>query len=177
MPIYSRAGDNGDTSLFGGGKVRKCADVVEVLGQLDELNAFLGSSRLLLDSSEAAYISSIQADLFALGAVVAGFTREKSLAPRLAKRVRSMEKKIDALDKKLPVLNNFILPGGCESAVRLHLARAVCRRCERALVSLNRYSKLIPYLNRLSDYLFALARYENLKNKVSDRRAVFDNLE
>ena len=172
MAIYSKTGDSGETDLYGGKRVRKSVDAVEVLGQFDELNAALGLARSALNKSASSNISLIQNDLFILGSVVAGVELKKSLADYLVSQTNWLEKEIDTLDKKLPILKNFILPNGCESSARLHLARAICRRCERALVALGEYIELVPYLNRLSDYLFVLARYENLSNKIKDQQAV-----
>jgi len=172
MAIYSKTGDDGETDLYGGKRVRKSVDAVEVLGQFDELNAALGLARSALNKSASSKISLIQNDLFILGSVVAGVELKKSLNDYLGSQTRWLEKEIDILDKKLPPLKNFILPNGSESSARLHLARAVSRRCERALVALGEYVELIPYLNRLSDYLFVLARHENLRNKVKDEQVV-----
>lgn len=168
MPVYTRNGDYGETALYGGKRVRKSVGTVEVLGGLDELNAFLGLTRLYLRAADSKKISQIQNDLFILGSVVAGVRLKDTPGGRLNKRIREMEKDIDVMDKELPPLRNFILPSGCESSSRLHLARAICRRCERSLVALGKYIKLVPYLNRLSDYMFVLARYENYRHRVSD---------
>lgn len=175
MAIYSKKGDYGETDLYGGKRVRKSVDAVEVLGQFDEFNATLGLARSVLNKSASSNISLIQNDLFLLGSVVAGVELKKSLKDYLGSQTRWLEKEIDTLDKKLPPLKNFILPNGCESSARLHLARAICRRCERALVALGEYVELIPYLNRLSDYLFVLARHANLQNKVKDDQVVISH--
>ncbi len=172
MAIYSKRGDHGDTDLYCGKRVRKSTKVVEVLGQLDELNAALGLARSGLNRSESGGISLIQNDLFILGSIVAGFEQKRSTFVYLEGRVRWMEKEIDRLEGKLPALKRFILPGGCESSAKIHLARAVCRRCERSLVALGVYTDLISYLNRLSDYLFVLARSQNLRNKVKEEQVI-----
>lgn len=175
MSIYSkkvRAGDAGETDLYGGKRVRKSVDVVEVLGQFDELNAFLGLARLLVKKIDAGKISQIQNDLFLLGSIVAGVKLKPSDVSYLRNQVSWMEKEIDVLDSKLSKLTKFILPNGCESSAKLHLARAICRRCERSLVSLGEHPDLVPYLNRLSDYLFVLARYENHRHGVKDELVV-----
>jgi len=177
MAIYSKTGDYGETDLYGGKRVRKSVDAVEVLGQFDELNAALGLVRSVLNKSASSSVSLIQNDLFILGSVVAGVELKKPLADYLVSQTTWLEKEIDILEKKLPTLKNFILPNGCESSARLHLARAICRRCERALVALGEYIELIPYLNRLSDYLFVLARHENLRNKISDQQVVISRTE
>lgn len=168
MTIYTKNGDAGETDLYGGKRVRKSVDAVSVLGEFDELNAFLGLSRLLLKKPDALRVSQIQNDLFLLGSVVAGVKLKQSDINYLIKQVYQMETVIDILEAKIPKLKSFILPNGCEASARLHLARAICRRCERALVELGEYMDLVPYLNRLSDYLFVLARYENYRHGVKD---------
>ena len=175
MAIYSKTGDYGETDLFGGKRVRKSVDTVEVLGQFDELNAALGLARSALIKSASSNISLIQNDLFILGSIVAGVELKKSHSDYLKNQTSWLEKGTDRLDKKLPALKKFILPNGCESSARLHLARAICRRCERTLVALGEYVELIPYLNRLSDYLFVLARHENLINKVKDQQVALSH--
>ena len=168
MPVYTKNGDAGKTDLYGSTRVKKSVESVEVLGQLDELNAFLGMTRLLLRRTDSVKIAQIQNDLFILGSVVAGVQFKSTAKNRLKEQIARMEQEIDALDKNLSVLRNFILPNGCESSARLHMARAICRRCERSLVALGSHVGLVPYINRLSDYLFVLARFENNRNKVSD---------
>jgi cob(I)alamin adenosyltransferase len=168
MSIYTKNGDAGETDLYGGKRVRKSVDAVEVLGQFDELNAFLGLSRLLLKKSDAVKISQIQNDLFLLGSIVAGVALKQSDINYLKKRVDGLEEQIDMLERKTTRLASFILPNGCEATARLHLARAICRRCERSLVALGEHMDLVPYLNRLSDYLFVLARQENSRRGVKD---------
>jgi cob(I)alamin adenosyltransferase len=168
MPIYSKTGDAGITGLYDGKRVKKSVEVVEVLGELDELNAFLGSARLAVRKNDAKKISQIQSDLFILGATVAGAKLNSAFKDHLKEQISEMEESIDKLDKKLPGLRNFILPNGCEASVRLHLTRAICRRCERSLVALGLYVDLIPYINRLSDYLFVLARFENHRRGIND---------
>lgn len=166
--IYTKTGDFGETGLFTGERVSKSCNSINALGDLDELNASLGSVRLHLKKADSIKLAQMQKDLFTLGSVLAGFTVSDSVKKSLSTMIDWMEKEIDALDKKLPALKSFILPTGCESSERLHLARAICRRCERSLVALGKHVNLIPYLNRLSDYLFILARYENHRHKIKD---------
>ncbi|MFA5776502.1 MAG: cob(I)yrinic acid a,c-diamide adenosyltransferase [Patescibacteria group bacterium] len=168
MPIYTKNGDAGETGLFNGDRVIKSCNSINALGDLDELNASLGLARLHLKKTDSLKLAQIQKDLFTIGSIVAGFNIGGSVKKPLGSRVDWMEKEIDAMDRKLSPLRNFILPNGCESSTTLHLARAVCRRCERSLVSLGSHSGLIPYINRLSDYLFILARLENSRHKVDD---------
>lgn len=168
MRIYTKNGDAGDTDLYGGKRVRKSVEEIEVLGVLDELNAFLGLLRLHLREKDSKIVAQVQNDLFLIGSVIAGVTLDQESKKILLDRVNAIEKEIDIMDDKLPPLKNFILPNGCESSARVHLARAICRRSERCLVSLGRHFDLLPYLNRLSDYLFVLARSENFRRNFKD---------
>jgi cob(I)alamin adenosyltransferase len=166
--IYTKTGDLGETGLFGGKRVVKSCNSISALGDMDELNASLGVARLHLRRVDSIKLAQIQKDLFTLGSTLAGFTVDAGDKKSFSTKVAWLEKEINALDKKLPKLKTFILPYGCESSARLHLARAICRRCERSLVALGRNAELIPYINRLSDYLFTLARHENQSHKVKD---------
>ena len=135
--------------MFAGSRVAKNSPLVEVIGAIDELNAVLGTVK------GEAKLEEIQKDLFAIGSKLAGYETRLDLE----KRVRELEAEIDMMWKNLPPLKNFILPRG-----ELHLARAVCRRAERAAVTA-KVEFAYQYLNRLSDYLFCLARWENFKKK------------
>ena len=168
--IYTKAGDYGETGLVNGQRVAKSCKAIGALGDLDELNAYLGAARLRVKKTDSVEIAHIQGDLFIIGSAVAGYKEDNMAAASLKDKTKRLEDLIDAMDKRLPRLNSFILPSGCESAVSLHLARAVCRRCERSLLSPKKYAKLIPYLNRLSDYLFTLARYENYRRGIDEER-------
>jgi cob(I)alamin adenosyltransferase len=171
MKIYTRTGDQGDTGLFGGGRVPKDHPRVAAYGEVDELNSALGVVR----ATEPAgfydpLFESIQRDLFAIGGQLAAPDPEP-VAKALAKadlpgeRVVALERIIDEADQELPALKAFVLPAGTPKAAALHLARTVCRRAERSLVHLARESQVPPsfivYLNRLSDLLFTLARLAN----------------
>jgi len=162
MKIYTRVGDGGYTYLFGGKKVRKDNDRVEAYGTVDELNSALGLAAALAKNADVQRrIGAIQRDLFVLGADLA--TPPKKGAPRVPRigpaHVRRLEEEIDRMQKDLPPLRHFILPGGSPAGAALHLARAVCRRGERYCASLGRsFPSAIVYLNRLGDYLFVLAR-------------------
>lgn len=185
MPIYTRTGDEGDTGLFGGGRVSKAHERVEAYGAVDELNAALGlavaelaaSSQDAADLDLAGGLREVQADLFALGAHLAtappeGDRPRPELPPLPAGRVAALEAWIDALDAGLPPLKAFILPGGTRGAAALHLARTACRRAERQVVRLGAQEKVddtvLVYLNRLSDLLFVLAREANRRQGVAD---------
>lgn len=181
MAIYTRTGDEGDTALFGGGRVPKNDKRVQAYGAVDELNSFVGLALTSLPESslpepslpESDVVSGlrlIQNDLFALGANLAtpqgDDARARPHTPDVpVDRVEAMEQWIDQATEELPELREFVLPGGTEMAATLHVCRSVCRRAERAVVALGREESLdagiVPYLNRLSDLLFVWARLEN----------------
>ena len=173
--IYTRTGDAGETSLFDGTRVSKADPRVEAYGEVDELNAWLGLSRaqsLDRDLDEALVV--IQKDLFALGARLAD-PRSK-IAARVTKAalvdgdIARLEALIDRLEGELPPLNRFILAGGSKAGATLHVARAVCRRAERRMMSLEPAPDgiLIRYINRLSDLLFVMARAVNRRAAVPE---------
>jgi cob(I)alamin adenosyltransferase len=168
MKIYTKTGDAGETSLFGGLRVRKCDPRVAAYGDVDELNAQLGLARVSSTDAEIdAALVQLQRDLFALGAQLADpsgkiSSRVSKAALNDADVVR-LEDLIDTLEAGLPPLRQFILAGGSECGAALHVARAVCRRAERGMVSLEPAVDpvLLKYINRLSDLLFVLARTAN----------------
>jgi cob(I)alamin adenosyltransferase len=179
MPIYTKTGDDGDTGLFGGGRVPKNDIRVEAYGAVDELNWFVGLALASLDDDAGVRrgLLLIQNDLFALGANLAtpqdDDSRPRPQTPDVpVARVEAMEEWIDQATEQLPELRQFILPGGTESAAMLHVCRSVCRRAERAVVALGREEALdpgiVPYLNRLSDLLFVWARLENFRAGQTD---------
>jgi cob(I)alamin adenosyltransferase len=171
MKIYTKTGDEGETGLFGGGRVGKDHPRVEAYGDVDELNAVIGVAR----SAEPMprideVLVPIQRDLFSIGAILATPKLEK-MREQLEKarvddsRINELEGAIDACERELEPLRSFIVPGGTQKAAALHVARTVCRRAERRVVHL-RHNVEIPeivvvYLNRLSDLLFMLARVAN----------------
>jgi cob(I)alamin adenosyltransferase len=168
VKIYTRTGDTGDTSLFDGTRARKDDPRVEAYGDVDELNAWLGLVRASpIDPVVGAELVQVQRDLFALGAQLAD--PADKLAPRVAKaviadaHVTRLEQLIDRFEETLPPLRRFILAGGTPAGAALHVARTVCRRAERRIVSLNPPVDpvLVRYVNRLSDLLFVLARAVN----------------
>lgn len=168
MRIYTRTGDDGETGLLGPVRVFKDHIRIEAYGQVDELNAQMGALRAHFGSSDiASEIESIQRLLFEAGGELAQPAGTAPLASRLgAADVASMERAIDRLEADLPPLTNFILPGGCPASAAAHIARCVCRRAERAAVRLMRSepeseTEVLRFLNRLSDYLFVLARWAN----------------
>lgn len=170
MPIYTRTGDTGTTSLFGGKRVLKCEELVGVYGSIDELNSWVGFivSEVSVKNLKN-FLCEVQSDLFTIGSTLAGW--KGNLKP-LTARIDEMEKNIDAMDTKLPELKSFILPGGSALGAQIHIARSVCRRVERQTVALSKKQLVDPltiqYLNRLSDLLFTLARFINKQENVGE---------
>jgi len=170
--LYTRTGDSGQTALFGGKRVAKDHPRVAAYGAIDELNSVLGAAASFLRQRKlVSEIETIQNELFNIGAELSSdrpVRRGKQQAGVFQldpARVRWLEALIDEYDAKVPPLRTFILPSGATSGAMLHVARAVCRRAERELVTLSRTEKVNPdvlaYMNRLCDLLFALARYAN----------------
>ncbi|MEO8193167.1 MAG: cob(I)yrinic acid a,c-diamide adenosyltransferase [Gemmatimonadales bacterium] len=173
MKIYTKTGDKGHTGLFGGGRVSKDDPRVEAYGDVDELNAFLGLARAveMMPRIDEVLVP-IQRDLFSIGALLATPDLEK-MHDHLAKaqiddaRIAGLELAIDACDRELEPLRAFIIPGGTPKSAALHVARTVCRRAERRVISLQKNVEIpaivVVYLNRLSDLLFTLARVANTR--------------
>lgn len=170
--IYTKTGDKGETSLYGGNRVSKASARVESYGTIDELNAFIGLA--MAEISEPAVLKQlqkIQFDLFTLGSEAATPTDKMLLANGKSRldlmisetEITELEHWMDAYEEQLEPLKFFILPSGGKAAASLQVCRTVCRRAERAMVFLNETeevrAELIKYLNRLSDYLFVLARF------------------
>ena len=169
--IYTRTGDNGTTGLVDGSRLAKNAPRMEAIGAVDEANSALGFAAIVLADGEFAEpVFRIQNDLFDLGADIAtpaqdgdDFQPSEMVLRIVAAQVEWLENAIDAANARLEPLTSFVLPGGSEAASRLHLARAVTRRAERALAAVDEAinPQALAYLNRLSDYLFVLARVAN----------------
>jgi cob(I)alamin adenosyltransferase len=177
MKIYTRTGDSGETGLFNGKRVAKDSPRVATYGEVDELNAALGVARsLITDLQISKTLVEIQKDLFCLGAQLADPEfGEKKRSPKFyiqENRIADLEQSIDHWEAELAPLRHFILPGGNQAGASLHLARTVCRRAERHVVSLSQQEQLptflLVYLNRLSDFLFVLARYVNNKTNTPE---------
>ncbi|OGH24263.1 MAG: ATP:cob(I)alamin adenosyltransferase [Candidatus Levybacteria bacterium RIFCSPLOWO2_01_FULL_39_24] len=189
MPIYTRTGDKGKTTLFNGQRVSKGDLRIDTLGTIDELNSAIGvvlaetqNSKLKTqnyNSKLKSELIKIQNDLLSIGSALANpkVSSKRLTVSSLSKRVKEFEDFIDKMMKNLPPLSSFILPGGGKTGATLHLARAICRRAERRIVELNSKEKtlrlrsgqvdnsIIIYFNRLSDLLFTLARFANFKEK------------
>ncbi len=168
-PLYTRGGDKGETSLFGGTRVKKSDQRIVTIGAVDKLNASLGLAAVNLRNSEKKLVEEIQSTLFSFGALLAnpsGLKKREGEELNLSeKTIIKMENNIDLYDSKIPPLRNFILPGGSEAAAGLHFSRTLAREAERELSLLSEKTEIDPilkkYLNRLSDFLFVLARYAN----------------
>lgn len=177
MKIYTRTGDQGTTGLFGGDRVSKADARISAYGTVDETNSFLGLARAHL--SGAAFetatqqLARIQDELFVVGADLATPLEAKPFVPRITEPyITALEADIDQLENDLAPLKQFILPTGTPGAATLHVARTVCRRAERLAVEATETEDLnalvLQYLNRLSDLLFVMARWVNLKAGVGD---------
>ena len=181
--IYTKRGDTGETSLAGGQRIAKDSLRIEAYGTVDELNAFMGVAAISCHDSAgadprigllAAMIRRVQHELFNLGSILA--TKPEDVHPKQARvtqaEVAQLEKEIDAMNEDLPPLRSFVLPGGSRLNADLHVARTVCRRAERLLVTASREEEIPPeaiqYLNRLSDALFVWSRWANFILRVPE---------
>jgi cob(I)alamin adenosyltransferase len=164
MKIYTKTGDKGETSIFGGKRLPKDDIRIEAYGTVDELNSYLGLIRdHLADQDNLELLKQIQDRLFTIGSNLASDPEKELTTPDIfPEDIALLEQKMDEMNETLPALKNFILPGGHPLVSYCHLARCVCRRAERRVVSLARQEQVeaivIRYLNRLSDFLFVLAR-------------------
>jgi cob(I)alamin adenosyltransferase len=166
--IYTKTGDTGDTSLGKGGRVKKDDLRVELLGEIDEISSLLGIAVASGVSKEVLNgLRTLQKELYEVNSCVSGCAEFDFFAS-----IKRLEGAIDSMCEKLPKITSFIAYSGTLAATQLFLARAVCRRAERRLVLVSRkhkeFSPLIPYINRLSDYLFTLARFVNFEAGISD---------
>jgi cob(I)alamin adenosyltransferase len=176
MKIYTRTGDTGSTGLFGGPRVSKDDDRIEAYGTVDELNAHLGTVRAAaIDADLDEQLARIQSELFAIGAELASPDPDQHHLRTISQHhIETLENWIDLHEQILPPLKNFILPSGVSAAAYLHVARSVCRRAERRVVTLARRheasisEELMVYLNRLSDLLFVLSRVANQRAGLGD---------
>ncbi len=175
MKIYTKTGDKGKTSLFGGERVSKDTKRIEAYGSVDELNSHLGVIRSLGPHPDIdSILERVQNELFVLGSDLA---TPKTKSPKKTYRIESrhveqVEKDIDRLESALDPLQQFILPGGSRVSAELHVARTVCRRAERRIVQLAKKGEIgttpVVYVNRLSDFLFVAARYANKVERAAE---------
>jgi len=166
MPIYTRTGDKGFTSLYGGKRVLKSDLQVETYGTVDELTSFIGMVVSKMTKNDKKFLLDIQKDLYKIMSYLSGMEINLKF---LKNKTKKFEDKIDQLDKKLPRLINFIIPGGTEISSWFHILRTVCRRAERLVVQLPttvNQQLIIIYINRLSDLFFTLARFYNRGKEV-----------
>jgi len=163
--IYTRTGDDGSTGLFGGARLPKHHIRIEAYGTVDELNSVIGwLMTFITEENTRELLHLIQSRLFTVGSNLASDPEKEMITPDLTDEdIKSIENAIDTMQQNLPALKHFILPGGSPSVSAAHLARTVCRRAERRCVALAYESevetRIILYLNRLSDYFFVLARW------------------
>lgn len=169
MKVYTRTGDGGETSLFSGGRVGKDHPRIEAYGTVDELSSVLGL--LLAEDLPAEAVERLrgaQSSLFSVGASLAD-PEGRLPAATEAVSTQPLEAWIDAMDLELDELRSFIVPGGCRAAALAHVARTVCRRAERRVMAVDRVDPgIVPFLNRLSDALFVLARFLNHRRGIAD---------
>jgi len=174
--IYTKTGDDGTTGLIGGTRVKKYDDRLEAYGTVDELNSHVGMVLSATDDKRACEVlNGVQSKLFVIGAHLAMDENSGSLKEQLPcteEDIELLEREMDNMFEVLPKLNHFILPAGCRAAAFAHVARTVCRRAERRIVELADQisvdQNLIKYINRLSDYLFVLARKLNFNENIAE---------
>lgn len=166
MSIYTKTGDDGTTALYGGKRLLKSDLQVEVYGSVDELTSFIGLVKdKTKDKKDKVFLINIQKDLYQIMAFLSG---AKLDLKSLEEKILTFENKIDELEKKLPKLNRFILPGGTEISSWFQILRVICRKTERNVIRFNNNIIIVKYLNRLSDLLFVMARnYGKSKEIVS----------
>lgn len=172
--IYTKTGDTGETSLFGGKRVKKSDPRIEAIGSVDEINASLGvCAAETSDPDVKKIVLKVQHKLFEIGAELANPEKvgDKNSHFQISEQdISEIEKFIDQYQDTLPNLNQFILPGGSRAAAYFHLARSITRRTERKVIDLSHANpNIIKYLNRLSDLFFVLARIENKNSKIPDQ--------
>lgn len=183
MKIYTKTGDGGETSLFNGKRVSKGHGLVEAYGRLDELNVLIGdlrsSCRLSLSKTDTdalkaqEFLESMQNQIFCLGSYLASSFEKPEYIKDASDWVLKMESFMDEMDKELPDLKNFILPGGSETSCKAHMCRVSSRATERYVVGLSNegggaLSEVVLYLNRVSDFFFVLSRWVNVKLSVEE---------
>lgn len=173
MKIYTKTGDNGTTSLASGLRVAKTDARIEAVGAVDELNSWLGLlDTLMEDDRDKAFVEQAQGALFGMGALLSGGNVDAATIAECLDTAR-VEAEIDAVSQVVPPLRSFVLPGGCRAAAVCHVCRTVCRRAERRVTALQGgetgVDSALRYLNRLSDYLFVLARKLNIVSQTTEK--------
>ncbi|MFH2105833.1 MAG: cob(I)yrinic acid a,c-diamide adenosyltransferase [Candidatus Micrarchaeota archaeon] len=173
MKIYTKYGDKGETTLVSGEKMIKDDIRVEAYGTVDELNAFIGViSTFTSDDDVKKTLLPIQKNLFSIGAMLSTRSPTEKTPKINLNDISKLEATIDEIEKELDPIKHFIIPGGSKTSALLHMARTVCRRAERRIVTLSKTEKvsedIIIYLNRLSDLLFVMARMANRKKRIED---------
>jgi len=175
MKIYTKTGDKGMTGLYGGSRVAKDSPRIAAYGDIDELNASLGVAAALTPHEPIRKaIAEVQTILFTLGAQLASPKTDPKIERITAKQVDGLERQIDVITEALSPMRNFILPGGSQTSGFLHLSRTICRRAERSIITLSSLPGeavdewVLIYINRLSDFLFTLARLANQLEKIDD---------
>ncbi len=175
MKVYTKKGDKGETSLLGGKRISKAHLQIEAYGTVDELNSFISLLPFYIkEKNILALLEEIQNYLFLIGSYLAMSETSKFKLPELKEEyITRLEKSIDVMEKELPALKNFVLPGGTQGNSYAHIARTVCRRAERKCVALGEIREINPliiaYLNRLSDWLFVLARYISKQEQAPEK--------
>lgn len=174
MKIYTKTGDEGESSLLFGTRVSKNDLHLEAFGTVDEANSHIGVLRSMLEDQNQVdeQLAAAQSNLFTIGSIMAAEKDRDNLQQLDKSHISDLEKHIDEMDNELPELKNFILPGGSSLAAQAHVCRTVCRRAERVAAMLHQNDPLHPetlqYLNRLSDYFFVLARWINQVEGITD---------
>ncbi len=174
--IYTKTGDNGTSGLIGGTRVEKTDQRLEAYGTVDELNSWIGMLKTtFIEEKVSSTLELIQNKLFIIGSYLATDPEKSDLRNALecdGHDIEKLESEIDRMQEQMPVLTNFILPGGTPSAAQTQVARTVCRRAERRITTIaeaaNIDQHILMFINRLSDYLFVLARYNNFMNKQNE---------
>lgn len=174
--LYTATGDNGTTSLIGGTRASKASPQIDAYGTIDELNSNIGLVRALMPGSlpTDSQLNTIQCRLFDIGTALATPASQTDTPPQAITpgQINELERAIDIIDSQLPQLHSFVLPAGSHAAAQAHVARTVCRRAERLIVALAQthpvHQSTLTYLNRLSDYLFAIARFNNIKSNTPE---------
>lgn len=175
MKIYTKTGDQGQTSLYGGKRVQKHDVKIDSYGTLDELNSYMGLVRDLTKGSiQDDLLDQIQHTLFDIGSHLASDLEKKQLKKPILDEslIKTLEDNIDLMNEEIPPLKLFILPGGHPTVSHIHIARTLCRKAERRISELAHIEEIhpviIPYINRLSDYLFVFARYIAKQNNITE---------